>query len=137
MLSSRKFICSRQSCVNDNSFFGDTHPTEARHCIEPADRQDCEESDDVYVKQSLQNRRLGVALRLYRGIGVGHVEEPAAFFLGAATTNIAGGHQPGHRVEEGIVLSRQHLAYVLLLKPKHTRKIAKRRSRRRIRSFGK
>lgn len=91
----------------------------------------------MYVKEGSQNRWLGVALWLYRGVGVGHVEEPTAFLLGAATANVAGGHQTGHRVEERIVLGRQHLAYVLLLEREQTREIAKRRSRRRVRPFGK
>lgn len=121
-------LSPENSAVFDNrarpTCSADTHPTEAGHRVEPADRQDREESDDVYVKQGLQNRRLRVALRLDRGVGVRHVQQPAAFLLGAAATDIAGGHQTRHRVKEGIVLGRQHLAHVLLLE--QTRQVVRR-----------
>lgn len=50
-----------------------THPADAGQSVEPAERQDGEESDDVYVKEGLHHRRFGVAFRFYRRIRISHV----------------------------------------------------------------
>lgn len=115
--------------------FLDTHSAETRHCIEPADRQDCEESDDVYVEEGLQHRRLRVTLRFYCGVGISHVEQSPTLLLGATTANITGRYQTGDRVEKRVVLGRQHLAYILLLEA--ITRDRKRHPHQQVRSFGK
>lgn len=55
------------------SFYA-THPADAGQSVEPAERQDGEESNNVYVKKGLHHRWLGITFRLYRGIRIGHVQ---------------------------------------------------------------
>lgn len=93
-----------------------THPADAGQSVEPAERQDGKKSDDMYVKESLHHRRLRVAFWFYRGIRIGHVQQSTTLLFRSTTANIARGHQTGHRVQERVVLRRQHVAHVLLLK---------------------
>lgn len=54
------------------SFYA-THPADAGQSVKPAECQNGEESNDMYVKKGLHHRRLGIAFRFYRGIRIGHV----------------------------------------------------------------